>query len=200
MRATLIIRPGRRAGGFRSRSFRGTLRRLTILGVVPAHDGTRRDRTSPCMQWAGLGGWTRLEGGWSAPWPQSQNDARPPEPPQAPLGLVPGQRGILGFAWQGLRCGVPSWPSANTSRSGTAWKQLEDHSSCQGVVWWEMDRGKEIFHMSQGLHEQEGSRPSGRGRAPDVTPRERVLDGGSRALCLLALQLCHERLDTTCGA
>lgn len=71
------------AGSEARRPFRGTLQRLTILGGRLQRAG--QDGTGPvpaCSGLAGLGAglW---RGGWSAPWPQSQNDARPPEPPSS---------------------------------------------------------------------------------------------------------------------
>lgn len=52
------------------------------------------------MQWAGLGAgpWR----GWSAPWPQNQNDARPPElPPKLRWALFLGS-----VVFWGLGCRV----------------------------------------------------------------------------------------------
>ena len=107
VRATLIIRAGRR-GRVREKAgtpFRGTLRRLTILGGRLHGCGTGRDRTSPCMQWAGL---HLLEGGWPAPWPQNLNDARPPEPPSFELrwALFLGSVVFWGLGGRVFRCGL----------------------------------------------------------------------------------------------
>lgn len=96
--------------GSRSRQrFQGHAATFDHFRWPPARGGTGRDRTSPCMQWAGLGlgldlggvkgGCGRLRGRRD----RTTHDL-PSSQAQAPLGLVPGQRGILGSGWQGLRC------------------------------------------------------------------------------------------------
>ncbi|KAG8162877.1 hypothetical protein KVR01_007355 [Diaporthe batatas] len=93
--ATVVLSPSG-SGALRAasdKSFRGTPRRLTILGGRLHRTG--QDQSLHAVGWCcdfGAGPWR----GWPAPWPQTARRRTTSRAPklQAPLGLVPGQRGI----------------------------------------------------------------------------------------------------------